>query len=325
MSLKSILIILLFVLALTVELCVASETGATHFIRMPIDEKTAVSDAENAIDWLPSQGERLIIAEPAPGIDYEKMANGDYDRALEIFYSTLTESGFADSENDTWVYLPEENSEHWDDGHQDPALFISAYNRQIALHKRFMNKSKLGHLLDAKSDNAGDWCHVSLMPYLKGIDARNVSVFIYQGSPWASPADTEWDSEFDAAVFLDEKICVEAVNYLGVKKLIINTDTMNAAYAGDAKKRRAVSDKERGDMLRGIARVVEKIKKGLPRVSVFVILFSENKSMTEEGIDWSYRSDNDCRNLRVFSNDMKKIGVPLALFDPRSESTKCLE
>lgn len=265
----------------------------------------------------------IVIVEPVNEqemIDTGKFIAGDYDSWLNDYFSALKNQGISDKQMGIWLPFPEANTPAYFVKSQD---FSLAVNRYLSILKQYFPQARGSISLDAttyQSDDL-DWSngqYISLLPYVSGIQKGLVDSFCLQGFPWSPPANSNDDAIDNPELFLNSDLAAEAADALGIKKIWFNTGTFSSKYT-QAQKRIEITADQREKILDGIVKEAVELKnKGY---SVWINLFTEDKSETTEETNWSYWSDlaeedNVHRAVFIdFASKVYKLGIGLSLFD----------
>jgi hypothetical protein len=270
----------------------------------------------------------LVVLEPTAMdgtiLPLGNFRKGLYDAGFGTYFQALKDAGITDEMMGMWVLFPEANTPAWNT--TDPAVFADNVTHVAGLQKQYFPKSKVSILLDSRSYPNDDpaWAkgeYKSLRPYVADIPEGTVDSFGYQGFPWLPPADSPDDSKttVDAAKYLRASIASEAAEVLGIKDVWFNTGTFGKAHAASPDTIVHVEPADREDMLDGVMSQVRELRhEGL---EVAVHLFSEDKSKTKEGMDWSYWSQGHPKTgeaTKLFQDFVRKAGlgnVPIWLYD----------
>jgi hypothetical protein len=267
----------------------------------------------------------LVIMEPTTSqgtVNFHDYSSGSYDPILDTYFQSLKAHGITDSSMGMWVYFPEADIPNW--GATDPSVYASNVTRSIQLQKKYFPASKSSVLLDAMSYPAGStgWDngqYVSLAPYLNGIPKGLVDSFGLQGFPWVPPANVKSTANLNPATFLNSSIAAEAAKILGTSNIWLNTGTFSVSYANSPTQKVTMSPDQRQVILNGIASQALGLKKAGFKTDIN--LFSQNKSKTDEAIDWSYWSSgaiaqSPYKNVFInFASQLHGNGSELWLFD----------
>ena len=242
----------------------------------------------------------LVVVEPVTEwglIEFEEFGTGFYDQWLDNFFARLVNEGVTQEMMGTWVPFPEANLPYWNKAQDDPGQFgknVSIYGR--ILHK-YYPKTEMSVLLNAESYQSTDFnwekgTYDSLIPYIETLDKGIVTSFGIQGFPWRSPKSQAVPLYiYDPVEFINPDLAIEAANYLGVKKIWINTGTFRAKFANDADEMVVEYASVRETILEEILQQAKVVKeKGY---DVSINLFSENKVETPEATDWSYWGEDE--------------------------------
>jgi len=256
----------------------------------------------------------VVIVEPIDEngdlVLFKGISGGEYDSALDGYFSVLKEAGATGSIMGLWVPLPEPNINEWGPGNNDPDEYVAAFNRYAGILKNYFSDGRLSVLLDSQTydQKTGDYAAVSLEPYLKGLDKTYLSAFGLQAFP-----DTEKDVSYDADFVIDYKLAVESAKQVGVGSVWFNTGAYSTARSetGDIIDMTAA---DRAKILEEILRKAAIVKSLGYRITIN--LFAEDKSQTDERIDWSYlKTAKDRQTLLDFITRVNLAGIALSFYD----------
>jgi len=256
----------------------------------------------------------VVIVEPVDEngdfVLFKGIADGEYDSALDGYFSALKEAGATGSIMGLWVPLPEPNINEWGPNNNDPDGYVAAFNRYAGILKNYFSDGRLSVLLDSQTydQKTGDYAAVSLEPYLKGLDKTYLSAFGLQAFP-----DTDKDVSNDAGFAIDSKLAVESAKQIGVGSVWFNTGTYSTARSetGD------IIDMPAADRTKILEEILRKavIVKSLDYQTT-INLFAEDKSQIDERIDWSYlKTAKDRQTLLDFITRVNLAGIALSLYD----------
>jgi len=277
----------------------------------PDDHGTYLA-AIDLVNKLPRQ-RAIIVVEPK-GINLASFAHGDNDSLLLRMFGYLSEQGFAGAEA-TFVPFSEYNDYP---GIPDPKLYVPAVNHFAALAKSAFPEVKIGALLDCRSNlgyrdknESGHYGTVSLLPYIGGLDKKNVTVLFFQGFPRVAGDE----NVTRAMTFLNADRAIEAAAGLGTKEITFVTGTA-AVYGAAGSQKITHTPAERSQIVGDIQNQI-----GLARQAGYgakLVIFAENKEKTQA--DWSYaRSNEDIGVLKKFVGGETASGVEVSIFDPENE------
>ncbi|MDB5165067.1 MAG: hypothetical protein JWL89_693 [Candidatus Saccharibacteria bacterium] len=257
------------------------------------DVPAAAADMAGTLQEFAHYGvQPLVVMEPTNErgvVDFRSYSQGAYDSILDAYYQSLQQRGVTSASMGTWAYFPEANHPEW--GPTNPADFAPNITRTVNLQKKYFPGSQASILLDSQSYPAGstDWgggSYVSLLPYVKDIPVGLIDSFGYQGFPWAPAAGVNQASSYNPAQYLASSLASEAARQLGAHSIWLNTGTFGRMYAQNASQQVSVSPLQRQAMLTGVVQQARNLQTSGFNISVN--LFSEDKSATSEGTDWSY-------------------------------------
>jgi hypothetical protein len=266
----------------------------------------------------------LVFFEPdtdsGTNLDLDAYQAGDYDDALDSYFSDLKADGITDSMMGMWVLLPEGNIPVWTS--VDPSTFVADVTLTAQYQKKYFPNSQDAILLDSETyPSASSWdggAYISLLPYVQGIPAGLINSFGLEGFPWAPPANQSGDTEYNPRVFLRTDLAAAAARTLGVSNIWLNTGTFNQMYTQDSAQTVTASPFERQTILYGILEQAEALKS--QGFDVEVHLFAQNKSNVAEATDWSYWQSQPGDSpstavLTTFIHNLTVNNIPLWLFD----------
>jgi hypothetical protein len=265
----------------------------------------------------------LVIAEP-DNVPFAQFRDGEYDAAIDAYFSALKRQGITDSQMGMWIPFPEANMPEWDRSGTIPLDFSIMINRYVSILKGYFPDAKAGILLHAKTFlkdySQDDGSYISLVPYIKGITPGLIDFFGMQGFPWV-PQSTNHnaDPEIDASIFLPHKLAIEAANTLHIKDIWFNTGTFSKTYIHTPNGVVNISPAKRSSILSTISKELVTVQEAGYNVSINI--FAGDKSDTDEGTNWSYWKDgNDVNNPNIsvflgFAKGLYDNNIPLWLFD----------
>ena len=256
----------------------------------------------------------IVIVEPVNAggsvLSFADIAAGKYDAALEKYFSELKNQNVSETALGIWTPLSEPNVNEWGAKNNNPQDFVAAFNRFAAIFKKNFAGGQLSVLLDNYSYDAkaGEFNAVPLVPYLTGLEKQYISSFVLQGFPWP-----EKGVQYSASDFLNRDIALSAAQNLGVKSIWFNTGTF-ASGRDDYGNIITMSVSERQTILNGILDQANQLKS--LGYQITVNLFAQDKSQTQEGIDWSYLKDSQSRQILCdFISRARSLGIALSLYD----------
>jgi hypothetical protein len=301
------------------------------FTDMPKDELVARAAAKKMAETLKEFSyfgvKPLVIVEPVSEwglIDFEEFGTGFYDEWIRAYFSTLKSEGITNEMMGAWVPFPEANLPYWNHANATPKDFAAIVNKYLSFMKAEFPQAKGSVMLNSATyDNDDfDWAngeYVSLIPYVSGIQRGLVDSFGIQGFSWAPPAGSQRSGIFDAREYLNARLAMEAADALGTKEIWFNTGSFGSKYTLDEEKMITIEPGKRKDILNGIlSEVATAQQKGY---TVWINLFSEDKSRLAEATDWSYWKDysdvaNPHRSVFIdFVTKAREMNLPLSLFD----------
>ncbi|MEK7153749.1 MAG: hypothetical protein AAB834_07395 [Patescibacteria group bacterium] len=301
---------------------------ASFFVPTPKDAIEAVSYAADVAATLKEFAKQgvapLVIIEPtgsSGNLDSKAYSGPLFRIVLDTYFAAIKANGITDQMMGMWVSFPEANIPVWDS--VNPDEFAANVNATVHAQKAFFPGSKASIMLDSKTyPLATSWengKYVSLLPYVKGIDKGLIDSFGFQGFPWAPPADEGGSASYDPEVYLPVSLAIEAAKSLGVKDVWLNTGTFGTSYAKDPKKTVKLTPLQRQGMLNGVLALADTVRAAGLQPTLHI--FAENKSSTEEGIDWSYWAKDQtiaspARSVfKTFVHDAAARGMPLWIYD----------
>lgn len=266
----------------------------------------------------------LVFMEPTSAgggnLDLQAYRNGAYDAALDAYFAALQAKGITSAMMGLWIHLPEGNIPVWSG--VDPNTFAAVVTKVSQLQKKYFPQSQTGIMLDSQSYPAGaTWgggAYVSWKPFIQNIPQGLIDSVGLQGFPWASPANGPDDSVYDSTAYLRTDLLTEAAHMLGTANVWFNTGTFGRAYTLTPAQLVTVSDAARRQMLQSVIAQAKALQTQGFTVSVHV--FAEDKSRTDEAIDWSYwhTQPGDGTATAIFTDfarNAQASGVPLWIFD----------
>lgn len=274
----------------------------------------------------------IVIVEPVTEwglIEFEEFGEGFYNGWLEEFFARLINEGVTQEMMGVWVPFPEANLPYWNKAQDNPAQFGINVNLYAKILRKYYPQTEISVLLNSVSYQSTDFnwekgVYDSLIPYLETLDKGLVSSFGIQGFPWRSPKSQEVPLYiYDPVEFISPNIAIEAADYLGVKKIWINTGTFRAKFASDPDELVVESASTRKTILDEILTQAKGMKaKGY---DVSINLFAENKVETTEATDWSYWGENtdevDAHTsiLKSFLHSAAKEDIEVYVFDKHKD------
>ncbi len=268
----------------------------------------------------------LVIVEPVTDwglIDFEEFKSGFYNTWISTYFAELRKLGITDSQMGIWVPFPEANLPYWNHANANPEDFSVVVNTYLSVMKEYFPEAKGSILLNSATyaTDDFDWAngeYLSLLPYVSGLNASLIDSFGLQGFPWSPPAGQTRAGIYNAREFLNSKLVIEAAQQLGVKEVWLNTGTYRAKYTSVPEDTVIISASMRKDILARIANEAEVIQKA--GYTVWVNIFSEDKSNTIEATDWSYisRAGETSQHSAIFTEAILQLnnkGISVSLFD----------
>jgi hypothetical protein len=298
------------------------------FFPMPTDSDEAREFARSAASELKEFSKHgispLVVFEPSlEKKDILKTIRaGRHDQALEDYYIALKQDGVTDALMGTWVLFPEANTPSWNT--TDPHDFAANVTKIATLQKTAFPESKVTVLLNSVSypDYDDSWSRgekKSLEPYMKDIPKNLVDSFGYQGFPYAPPASSGEEKQLQADQFLAPVLAIEAAKNLGVRDIWLNTGTFKTMHAKNPADQVTLSTQQRDILLKDVIKQVQRIQ--AQDFAVMVNLFSEDKTHTAEGVDWSYwkkgqqSKSTDTEVFDTFTRRLRANNTLLSLYD----------
>jgi hypothetical protein len=267
----------------------------------------------------------LVFFEPtmASGglIDMNSFISGSYDSALDTYFSDIKLAGVTDRMMGTWVPFPEGNIPVWTS--TDPNIFTAAVVKTVSFQKKYFLSSKSSILLDSMSYlNGASWGagnQVSLLPYVQKIPVGLIDSFGLQGFTWVPPANQNQATNGEPQNYLRVDLAAQAARSLKVNMVWLNTGTFGIAYAGKGSEQVSITSLRRSQLLTEVAAQASVLKNQGFQTAIH--LFAQNKSSTNEAIDWSYwptgqaSSSTDTGVFKSFVHQLQIDSIPLWLFD----------
>lgn len=300
------------------------------FTDMPKDDIVAKQNAANIASTLVEFSyygiTPLVIVEPVTEwglIDFEEFKSGFYNSWIRTYFAELKRLGITDSQMGIWVPFPEANLPYWNHANANPEDFAIIVNTYLSIMKEYFPEAKGSILLNSATyaTDDFDWAngeYLSLLPYVNGLNASLIDSFGLQGFPWSPPAGREGSGIYNAREFLNSKLVIEAAQKLGVKEVWLNTGTYRAKYTSIPEDTVTISASMRKDILARITSEAEVIQKA--GYTVWINIFSEDKSNTVEATDWSYISKvgETSQHGAIFTEAVLQFnskGIKVSLFD----------
>jgi hypothetical protein len=296
----------------------------SFFVGMAKDTAGAKEEADwvaGVLKEISSKGlSPIVFMEPAVNgetINFASFKGGTYDAALDAYFAALKANGITDAMMGTWVPFPESNIPVWNN--TNPGDFSANVTKTVQAQKKHFPGSKAAVLLQTMTYADASWekgAYVSLKPYVQGIPKGLVDSFGMQGFPWP-PTDPTDTAQLDPKKFLRTDFAKEAADVLGAKEVWFNTGTFAKSlllakpYTLTPQQRQAILDSILGQA---------KVLKG-QGFSVAVHMFNEDKSGTDEKIDWSYWAKGKAGEslhtpvFKTFVSDAAGAGIPIWIFD----------
>lgn len=302
-------------------------SSVSFFTALPTTPAEAVAQGKDVAGTLKEYGrfgiQPLVFLEPnTPAgnrANFTTYKAGGYDTVLDTYFATIKASGITDTQMGTWTPLPEWNIPVW--GNTDPQVFGNLFTRTVQLQKKHFPASKASILLESKSYPSGtSWengTYASLLPYVKDIPKGLADSFGMQGFPWGA-MDSGDAAILDPTVYLRPDLAIPAARAVGATQVWFNTGTFRY-FAQDTNKPTSLTPEQRQQMLAGSLGAAKTVQAA--GLTSALHLFAQDKSATDEKIDWSYWSAaqmNSSPAMPVFKtlvHDAKAANVPLWLYD----------
>jgi hypothetical protein len=154
------------------------------------------------------------------------------------------------------------------------------------------------------------------LPFVRGIPGGLVDSFGIQGFPWGAQYGDP--ANLNPRSYLPVQLAIEAAKAAGARQLWFNTGTFHS-FTADARHPQTLTPAQRRAILETVlAQAKEAQAAGL---EVAVHLFNEDKSKTDEKIDWSYWSAGDTKDspdtqvFKDFVTGVRAAHIGLWLFD----------
>lgn len=295
--------------------------GGMLFTAMPGNTTTAVTMAKDTAlrlkEFARFNLRPKVILEPLVNghpIDFTAFARGDYDAALHAYYDALAKEGITNTSLGEVTAFPEPNIPEW--GTTEPNLIAACITKAAQIQKAHFPASKTSILLDSKSYPSGtSWeggKYLSLAPYVNPVPKGLIDSFGLQGYAWPDP-----DNSQDPGVFLSANQALEAARILGVSNIWFNTGTFKRGVAWNGKTF-TPTPAERYTILNGIISETQKVRNA--GLNAEIMLFSEDKFVTAERIDWSYGLNDATESshaaaFKNFQHEAAAKSLPLYIFD----------
>ncbi len=263
----------------------------------------------------------IIVIEPNSEeglLNFYDFENGLFDSSLRKFLKGILDYGVNESMMGRIIPFPEPNIPAWNRNGSTPASFGTNFNKTIQIIREFYPNIKGTILLNTKSYATDDlrWANgklVSLKPYLTNIDPGLVESIGLQGFPWQSPSNQVLFEEKDAKVFLPIKLIEEMSEITNNKSLLLNTGSFATRYSNNPDQTINIPPFKRRQVLDSILYESKELQsKGY---SVNINIFSENKTKTEENVDWSYSTPDQQAILKEFIARANVLNIELSVFD----------
>lgn len=269
----------------------------------------------------------VVFLEPTVGggtlVNMPTYIAGGYDTALDTYFQTIKDEGVSDAQMGLWTPLPEWNIPVW--GNTNPDDFASLITRTVQLQKKHFPASKASILLESKSYPAGDsWAngtYNSFLPYVRDIPKGLLDSFGLQGFPWGALSEND-ASILDPSIYLRTDLAIEAAKSLGVKNVWMNTGTF-ASFGKGNNPALTLSPAQRQTILTSVLTKAKAIQAAGFTSSIH--LFANDKSQTEEKVDWSYWKLGQMTTspaapiFKQFAYDTHAAGIGLWLYDDMND------
>ena len=267
----------------------------------------------------------IVIIEPyinTGAMSYREYLNGQYDTAVDQFFTGLAANGITSDMMGTWVPFPESNTPSWNNKDTEPKDFSLVVNKYLGALKKQFPSAKGSILLSATTYEPSDTeysngDYISLVPYIQNIDKKLVTSIGIQGFPWVSRASSQRREIFRASEFLQTDRAIEAAQELRTRDIWFNTGSFGTKYTLSAKDKVEISPADRKAILDGILEELMKVRNYQQNeYRIFVNLFAENKAKKPEATDWSYLQDtNSTTILKGFIKQLNTAKIDLSLYD----------
>lgn len=271
-----------------------TDTVMIFFSTPTNDDQAQTYAAEDALalqDFAVHGIRPLVIAEPTQRdgaqIDFNLLASGQNNSAINTYFAALKAAGITDEQLGIWNPLPEPNLENWLNANSQS--FAPALNNYVSVLKANFPAARTSILLNSatETDSNSDWQSnsESLLPYVKGINKGSVDFVGLQGFPWMA-RQGQAGSILNAAEFLPPELLTEIADFLGTKKVWLNTGTFGAKYTLDPEQTVRMAPERRSAILATILNQAQILKDKGYEISLNI--FCEDKSLAAEETDWSY-------------------------------------
>lgn len=313
------------------ELCSSFVTNRLMlFTDMPKDDniarENAATMARTLTEFAYYEITPLVVVEPVTHwglIDFEEFKSGFYNDWIRTYFAELKKLGVTDQQMGIWVPFPEANLPYWNHANANPEDFAIIVNTYLSILKEYFPEAKGSILLNSATYATDDfnWIngeYLSLLPYIDGVNPSLIDSFGIQGFPWSPPAGQEGSGIYNAREFLNHKLVIEAAQELGVREVWLNTGTYRKKYTSIPEDTVTISASMRKDILTRIIAEAEVIQNA--GYTVWVNIFSEDKSNTVEATDWSYMSKGNeiTQHGAIFTEAILQFnnkGINVSLFD----------
>lgn len=260
----------------------------------------------------------VVIMEPGPvgSMDLRLFAQGSCDKELNASFSGIKQRGLSGVGLGTWVPFPEPNNVIWDEKHQEPKYFVAAFNHYGKLFKSYFPDGRLSLLLDTSTQiSPGVYGRVPLTLFMEGIDNSLVDSVGIQGFAWLPFNGSGMRPELAAESFLNHKVVVESAKYLGVRKVWLNTGIPCSRWR-EGRQSATLNIGQWMTILSGILDEAILISKDPQVDEAKINIFAENKSLTDEEIDFSFKNDSVRRRAFAdFVQKASKYNITVTVFE----------
>ncbi len=285
-------------LAVYQQACHSYATGTMmYFAGFPVSHESAAKQSAAVAVMLKDfakHGVRpLVIAEPtdydgSTNVDFAQIAAGTYNQWLDEYFANLKAAGITDRQMGIWNPFPEANLPYWNNNLS--SYFAPNINLYISYLRKYFPQAETSIMLNSATYETTDFewqsgDYNSLLPYIKGITTGSINYAGLQGLPWIPPAGGNGPI-LNAADYLNPTLISEMADYLGTKKIWLNTGSFSRKYALDPARSAGITTEQRRAVLATVnEQVLVLQRKGY---SVSVNMFAEDKSNASEETNWSY-------------------------------------
>jgi hypothetical protein len=294
------------------------------FIGFPETPANATSLAEQLAGTLQAwhqEGVRpLIIMEPTFNEGQSMMSlssfnKGEYDTALNTFFSTLKRLGINDQEMGTWVPFPEPNDPIWTS--TSPTLFSQNVTKVAHVIKANFPKTPVSIMLDSQTSLKTDYSDSTTNPnaltqYLH-FEPGLISSFGLQGFTW--------NNTDSPSTYLSAKAAILGASKLGVKNVWFNTGTYSVANNPNGEGIISASNTRRQQVLAAALSQAVSVQKAGFTVD-FINVFGQDTFNSQSNgsgtADFEYTSPNAVAILKGFVTNANSRHIPVTIFDSSS-------